>query len=310
MKAVKRCLLDAINECVEIESENIISAAKYVSKSLKAFHTQCLREINGLTTVMNQQGKEESVLIQDPLHLVQTYIATATANATKDLGQIPTPMSIRVTMTNRALTVDKEYSTVSRVCTVNGSHSNHMFPVTHDLLKQASKLWTDGIVDYTKQLTQAVTDRKKQLLYRFRFDYGLTIHNQIKDVDFVGVKDFGYMTVETFEKCYMILVNRAIKLMDEKGYLVEGDADDFVRVSVKVNNHTGRLVIIPIFPLSFVKKQNMEIEHSGNVLAFYTIGDHPEPFLSHLFKNIHSEVLALERAKTTDSLFVPRKNDL
>uniref|UniRef100_A0A6C0ARH0 G domain-containing protein n=1 Tax=viral metagenome TaxID=1070528 RepID=A0A6C0ARH0_9ZZZZ len=306
MKAVKRSLLDAINECIEIESENMISAAKYVSKSLKAFNTQCLREINGLTTVMNQQGKEESVLIQDPLQLVQTYITTATANATKDLGQIPTPMSICVTMINRSLRIDKEYSTVSRVCTVNGSHSNHMFPVTHDLLKQASKLWTDGIVDYTKQLTQAVTDRKKQLLYRFRFisdTQSKNLHQQIKDVDFVMVNNLDIMTVDTFDTCYMPLVRKTIYQMDEKGLLMDGDMDDLVKV---YSNHSNPGTTY--FPLRIISKNKLEITRVGNIVANYLIGSHPEPAIAHCFKNIHCELQALERAKPTDSLFVSRKD--
>jgi hypothetical protein len=302
MKAVKRRLLDAINEYIEIESENLISAAKYVSKTLKSFQTQCTREINGLTVVTNQQGKEESLLTQEPLQLVQNYIATATATATKELGQIPTPMSIRVTMTNRVLIIDKEYSTEKRLCMVNGSPPNHTFPVTHDLLKQAYKLWSEGIFDCNKQLAKAVTDRKKELLYQFRFD-NVSHAQRIRDVDFVYVKDFGYMTVETFETCYMPLVDRAIQQMDEKGYLVKGDADDFVRIG-----HT--LPGSSYLPLTFVQKQKIAMAQNGNVVAFYTIGDHPEPAIAHLFKNIHSEVLALERAKPTDSMFVSRKYDI
>ena len=302
MKAVKRRLLDAINECIEIESENMVSAAKHVSKTLKSFQTQCTREINGLTVVTNQQGKEESVLTQEPLQLVQNYIATATATATKDLGQIPTPMSIRVTMTNRVLIIDKEYSAEKRLCMVNGSPPNHTFPVTHDLLKQAYKLWSEGIFDCNKHLAKAVTDRKKELLYQFRFD-NVSHAQRIRDVDFVYVKDFGYMTVETFDTCYMPLVDRAIQQMDEKGYLVKGDADDFVRIG-----HT--LPGSSYLPLTFVQKQKIAMAQNGNVVAFYTIGDHPEPAIAHLFKNIHSEVLALERAKPTDSLFVSRKYDI
>jgi hypothetical protein len=180
--------------------------------------------------------------------------------------------------------------------------------VTHDLLKQASKLWTDGIVDYTKQLAKAVTDRKKQLLYRSRFDNTSQtqhIHQRIKDVDFVSVKDFGYMTVETFETCYRPLIIRTVKQMDEKGYLVEGDADDLLRININDPKRGGIDV-----PFKFALRQCLEFTSFGNVLAIYTIGDHPEPAIAHLFKNIHSEVLALERAKTTDSLFVSRKYDI
>jgi hypothetical protein len=84
---------------------------------------------------------------------------------------------------------------------------------------------------------------------------------------------------------------------------VKGDADDFVRIQ-----HT--LPGPSFMPLTFVQKQKIGMAQNGNVVAFYTIGDHPEPAIAHLFKNIHSEVLALERAKTTDSLFVSRKYDI
>ena len=64
------------------------------------------------------------------------------------------------------------------------------------------------------------------------------------------------------------------------------------------------------FPLSFVQKQNLGLAQSGNVVATYIIGAHPEPAIAHLFKHAHSKVLALERAKTKDTLFVVRRDDL
>jgi hypothetical protein len=110
------------------------------------------------------------------------------------------------------------------------------------------------------------------------------------------------MTVETFEKCYMPLVKRAIQQMDEKGYLIEDDSQNFISVQV-TNNGPGPC----IFLLSVVQKEHMEIDRRGNIIAFYTIG-HPEEALSHLFTNIYSEIVALERAKKTDSLFIhPKK---
>jgi len=164
--------------------------------------------------------------------------------------------------------------------------------------------------------SNAIMELNKKILFQIRLRYAYNTHeavsiiNRIQDINFIAVRQvksgnqYEYMTVETFEKCYMPLVKRAIQQMDEKGYLIEDDSQNFI--SVQVTNTTG--VGGPSeFLLSVVQKEHMEIDRRGNIIAFYTIG-HPEEALSHLFTNIYSEIVALERAKKTDSLFIhPKK---
>jgi hypothetical protein len=162
--------------------------------------------------------------------------------------------------------------------------------------------------------SNAIMELNKKILFqiRLRSTYktheAVSIINRIQDINFIAVRQaksgnqYEYMTVETFEKCYMPLVKRAIQQMDEKGYLIEDDSQNFISVQV-TNTGPGPC----IFLLSVVQKEHMEIDRRGNIIAFYTIG-HPEEALSHLFTNIYSEIVALERAKKTDSLFIhPKK---
>ena len=310
MDARMKQLMDTVSACVKIETENLIQAATHVGQALRKCYGQCLDKISRLIAIDNQQGKEESILIQDPGSLVERFMAAATAFIAKELGAIPKPMALRISMTNKMLVIHHDYGLASRDVVVDSIMTHdHSFPITHDLLAQVYRPWTDGIVALGVRLTKAVTERKKQLLFGFRFVSTMGIelfHTQIKDVDFVCVKHVGYMTAETFHQCYMPLVTQAIQQMSAKGFLVEGDADDFVKINT-IHSRPGTTV----FPLKFVLTQKMEIAQSGNVVGNYVIGDHPEPALAHLFKTIHSEIMALERAKPKeDSLFVHRKLEL
>jgi hypothetical protein len=209
-------------------------------------------------------------------------------------------------MTNKTLVIEKDYVALCRDVIVDSIMTlNYSFPITHDLLAQVYRPWTDGIVALGVRLSKAVTERKKQLLFGSRFDTSTKLfHTQIKDVDFVFVQQFGYMTAETFHQCYMPLVTQAIQQMRAKGFLVEGDAEDFVRIGTTLPGSCN-------LPLKFVLTQKIEIAQSGNLVGYYTIGDHPEPALVHLFKTIHSEIMALERAKPKEeSLYVHRKLEL
>ena len=306
MKAIKQRLLDALNTCIAIETANLIRAAKYVSEALQQFQIQCLQTISNMVSVINSEGKGESVLTQDPPLVVQKFITAATAPVMKDLGFIPTPISIRLTMVNKTLIIEKDYAAETRDIVIDSIMTlNHSFPITHDLLAQVYVPWTEGIESQKVRFATAVTDRKKQLLLSSRFDE-ITSAQRIKDVDFVSVQSFGYMTVETFDRCYKPLVRKTIQQMEEKGLLIEGDTDDFVRINIS-DPIRGQIDL----PLKFVLRQCLEITRSGNMVGFYNIGTHPEPAIAHLFKNIHSEVLAFERAKPKEeSLFVFRRDSV
>jgi hypothetical protein len=297
-------LMVAVSACIEIETANLIQAATHVSQSLQKFYVDCLKTISNLIAVDNQQGKEESILIQDPDSLVERFMVGATDTVTKELGIIPKPMAIRISMINKMLVIEMDYTTVCRDVIVDSIMTlNYSFPITHDLLAQVYRPWTDGIVAQGVRLSKAVTERKKQMLLSSRFDE-ISSAQRIKDVDFVCVQTFGYMTVETFDRCYKPLVRMTIQRMEEKGLLIEGDADDFVRITIS-DPIRGQINL----PLKFALRQCLEITRSGNMVGFYTIGTHPEPAIAHLFKNIHSEILALERAKPKEeSLFVYRRD--
>jgi len=110
------------------------------------------------------------------------------------------------------------------------------------------------------------------------------------------------MTLDTFESCIMPLIHRIALQMNEKGYLVEGDAEGFVQVLVhRSGGSLGKC------PLSHIKNKGIEVMKQENNIATMTIGDHPENVIAHLFKNIYSELIALERAKKSDSLYVRHK---
>ena len=163
--------------------------------------------------------------------------------------------------------------------------------------------------------SNAIIELNKKMLFQNRLwsrhnDHTVKIFvNRIQDINFIAVRlhkttiQYEYMTTETFEKCYMPLVKRAIQQMDEKGYLVEGDSDNFISVQTS-DSGPGPCE----FLLSVVQKEHRTIATLGNIIGFYTIGAHPEQALAHLFYNIYSEIVALERTKKTGSLFVHRKN--
>jgi hypothetical protein len=87
--------------------------------------------------------------------------------------------------------------------------------------------------------------------------------------------------------------------MTEKGYLVERDDEEFVQIHIDIGNGGSRPC-----PFARVAKEGLEIQKAGNIVATMQIGVHPEPALTHLFKHIHSEIVALERAKKSGSLYV------
>jgi len=299
MKAQKRTLAKAVQECITIEAQNATDIRSYIQSVLCLFEEQCLQRISVL---------DETVLWEDPKTLIDAKVALATQQLVQKIGTMLTPMSLHVTMANRTVTVAKDYETTRRECVVQGHATvDYVYPITYDLLVPLYKIWTDWTRDSPQigALVKAVTDRKKALL--FQALVGDDVTRRIKDVDFVELGLHGMrMTVETFRTCYMPLVHRAIQQMDEKGYLVEGDAEDFVRVKVRICNEKG--ITSQALPWSFAKMHHLEIETIGNIVATVFIGSHGEPALVHLFKNVHSEVVALERAKKTGSLYVGVKH--
>jgi hypothetical protein len=304
MKAQKRTLATAVQECIDMEAQNVIDIRSYIQGAIHHFEKGCLQRISTQTTVSIHE-KAENILWQDPKALIDMYVADATKQLIINISKIVVPMSLLVTMSNRTVTVVKDYDAALRECVVQGHTTiDYVHPITYDLLTPLYAIWTDWIQNSPRigALMQAVTDRKKELLFQALVDE--TVTRRVKDVDFVSLGFGGMrMTVDTFNMCYMPLVRTAIQQMDEKGYLIAGDAEDFVRVSVVLRNESETQAL----PWSFAKAHNLEIQTAGNVAACITIGSHAEPALTHLFKNVYSEVIALERAKKGESLYVCRK---
>jgi hypothetical protein len=154
-------------------------------------------------------------------------------------------------------------------------------------------------------LCQSVTNRKKEGLFGMKITH--SVSDRIKDVDFIGIQEpfstIGfvpqYITLDTFDSYVMPLVHKVALQMDEKGYLVEGDAEQFVQIAVH-----GTAGSSGLRPLAHVKKEGLEAVKSGNTVATMRIGSHSEFTLAHLFKNLYSELVALERAKKGESLYV------
>jgi hypothetical protein len=294
MKAQVRTLQTAVQECVTIETRDVQGIQHYIQGILGLFEKGCLQRISALA--------EPAVLWQDPKALIDGYITETTNTIAKDIGMLLTPISLLVMMSDRTLTVVKIYTPEKRECIVQGNTIlHHQYSVTHELLSPLYNRWLEWSRDSTRlaELCQAVTNRKMQVLF------GVWISNthsmRIKDVDFIVVGGH-YMTIDTFESCIMPLTKRAIQQMNEKGYLVEGDEEGFNSVLVKLNNNQ-----LSLRPSSHVKEEGLEVYKIGNTVANIEIGSHPEPALAHLFKNLYSELVALERAKKGESLYVRYK---
>jgi hypothetical protein len=178
---------------------------------------------------------------------------------------------------------------------------DYVYPVTHDLLVPLYKIWTDWIQTSPRisALVKAVTDRKQQILFGVKIQNNLSM--RIKDVDFITVEGW-YTTLNTFDSYTMPLVQRTIQQMNEKGYLVAGDEEEFVHVHVSFDARCSGFK-----SLAHVKRERLEIQKAGNTVATMQLGSHPEPAIAHLFKNLYSENVALERAKKGKSLYVGRK---
>ena len=292
MGAQMRTLHSAVQECAAIETRDVQGVQHYVQGVIGLFEKGCLQRISALTV-------EGGVLWQDPKALIDMYIAETTATLAKDIGTLLTPMSLLITMTNRVLTVEKVFNPEKRECIVQGNAIlYHQYPVSHELLSPSFGRWTAWSQESSRlaALCQAVTNRKKQVLSGTWMPQPIT--TRIKDVDFIALEEH-YMTVDTFESCIMPLIQRAIQQMKEKGYLVEADDEEFVQIHIRTGNGgTGPC------PIARVAKEGLEILKHGNVVGHIQIGVHPEPALSHLFKNIYSEIVALERAKKSGSLYV------
>lgn len=297
MKTQRRELATSVRACVEMERELQTRVDDIVKAARASFLSDTLGRISEIEHIPIDE-KVESILWQNPVTVAALFVKVATTQIAARLCSELVPLIIHMTMSQSELSVRRTIG-------------QGKFASTHDLIAPAYKLWTDFLTEesITYALSKAVTERKKKLLFQTRIELATPGHpmvvNRITDIDFVSVQQFGYMTVETFEQCYMPLVKRAIQQLDKKGYLVEGDVDDFVRVDTRHCNPGPTA-----FPLSFVQKQNLGLAQSGNVVATYIIGAHPEPAIAHLFKHAHSKVLALERAKTKDTLFVVRRDDL
>ena len=293
MKAQKRTLATAIEECIAIELQNAADIQSYIQGAIRLFEQGCLERIS---------TQDASILWQDPKTLIDTYIADATKQLTIDIGNIVVPMSLFVTMTNRTVTVAKQYDAASRECVIQGHATmDYVYPITHDLLVPLYKIWTDWIQTSPRisALVKAVTDRKQQILFGVKIQNNLSM--RIKDVDFITVEGW-YTTLNTFDSYTMPLVQRTIQQMNEKGYLVAGDEEEFVHVHVSFDaRYSG------FKSLAHVKRERLEIQKEGNTVATMQLGSHPEPAIAHLFKNLYSENVALERAKKGKSLYVGRK---
>jgi hypothetical protein len=302
MKAQIRTLQAAVQECVAIETRDIQGVQHYIQGVLGLFEKGCLQRISALTV-------EGGVLWQDPKALIDSYVIETTNTLAKDIGMLLTPMSLLVTMSHRTLTVDKVYMPEKRECIVQGNTIlHHQYSVTHELLLPLYNRWLEWSRDSSRlaMLCQAVTNRKKEGLFKVAMYE--QIAGRIKDVNFIKIENTGQvMTTETFETCYLPLAQRAIQQMNEKGYLIEGDKEEFVRITI-VTRLEGAIRSWQSLPWAFAKTHNLEIKADGNIVAYLTFGSHSEAALSHLFKNVHSELLALERAKTTDSLYVWRRD--
>ena len=304
MKAQKRTLAAAIGECIAIEAQNAMDIRSYIQGAIGLFEKECLERIS---------TQDASILWQDPKTLVDTYVADATRQLGIDISKIVVPMSLFVTMANRTVTVVKDYSIDKRECVVQGHLTlDYAYPVTYDLVAPLYKIWTDWARDSPQigALAKAVTDRKKRLLFGIKIDQA--IRSRIKDVDFISINcplhfqmnmmPMYNMTIETFDSCIMPLIHRIALQMNEKGYLMEGDAEGFVQVTVHRSDGSSGLC-----PLSHIKNKGIEVMKQENNIAMMQLGSHPEPAIAHLFKNIYSELMALERAKKSDSLYVRYK---
>ena len=293
MKAQKRTLANALRECIAIEAQNTTDVQSYIQGAISLFEKGCLQRIS---------TQDATILWQDPKTLIDMYITDATKQLAIDIGKIIVPMSLFVTMANRTVTVTKDYTAATRECVIQGHTTmDYVYPITHDLLVPLYKAWTDWIRDSPRvsALIQAITDRKKRLLLGVKIQHPSPL--RIKDVDFIAVEGW-YTTLDTFDSYIMPLVQKTIQQLNEKGYLVAGDEEEFVHVNVSFDARCSGFK-----SLAHVKQERLDIIKEGNTVATMQLGWHSEPAIAHLFKNLYSENVALERAKKGKSLYVCRK---